>query len=197
MSTPVLHLLAGPNGAGKTTFYEQIIAPATLLPFINADRIAAQRWPGEELQHGYDASQEAALLRERCIAVGTSFVTETVFSHPSKVDMLRLASGAGYQVALHVVLVPVELSVARVGLRVDAGGHDVPEEKIRARYERLWDHVVSAVALADSSRFYDNTNGKNPYRLVARYEHGRPVVPAEWPVWTPPALLALPVTLPG
>ena len=60
MSTPVLHLLAGPNGSGKTTFYEQVVAPATHLPFVNADHIAADRWPGEELQHGHEASRHAA-----------------------------------------------------------------------------------------------------------------------------------------
>lgn len=192
MSTPVLHLLAGPNGAGKTTFFEQVLGPATSLPFINADHIAAQRWPGEVLQHGYDASQEAALLREQCVASKASFVTETVFSHPSKLEMVRAASAAGYQVTLHVVLVPVDLSVARVRLRVDAGGHDVSDEKIRARYERLWDHVVVAVALADSARFYDNTNAEHPYRLVAHYDHGQSVVPPAWPSWTPQSLLALP-----
>lgn len=192
MSTPVLHLLAGPNGSGKTAFYEHVLAPVTHLPFINADRIAAERWPGDELRHGYDASQEAASLRERRIADRTSFVTETVFSHPSKVDLVRAAAAAGYQVTLHAVMVPVDLSVARVRLRAQAGGHDVPDEKIRARHERLWSHVVDAVALADAAWFYDNTTAEHPYRVVARYEHDQPVVPPAWPPWTPPALLALP-----
>lgn len=192
MSTPVLHLLAGPNGSGKTTFYEQVLAPATHLPFVNADRIAAERWPGEEVQHGYDAAQEAALLRERCIADGVSFVTATVFSHPSKVDLVRAAADARYQITLHVMLVPVELAVVRVGLRVDAGGHAVPDEKIRARYARLWGHVAGALSLADTARFYDNSNAEHPYRVVARYEHGQPVAAAAWPTWTPPELTTLP-----
>ena len=48
----------------------------------------------------------------------TSFVTETVFSHPSKVDLVRAAAAAGYQVTLHVVMVPVDLSVARERLEL-------------------------------------------------------------------------------
>jgi predicted ABC-type ATPase len=188
VSTPVLHLLAGPNGAGKTTFYERVLGPATLLPFVNADRIAAERWPGEEMRHGYDAAREAARLRDEHIARRTSFVTETVFSHESKVELARAAGAAGFQVTLHAILVPVALSVARVSLRAEAGGHDVPEEKIRGRYERLWTHVVAALEVVDSAHFYDNTNAEHPFRVVARYEHGRPVIPADWPTWAPQEL---------
>ncbi|HVS66979.1 MAG TPA: hypothetical protein VHE56_00395 [Mycobacteriales bacterium] len=43
-----------------------------------------------------------------------------------------------------------------------------------------------------AASFYDNANAEHPYRVVARYEHGRPAVPAAWPRWTPPKLLALP-----
>lgn len=191
MTTPVLHLLVGPNGSGKTTFYDHVLAPATHLPFVNADEIAKLRWPGEELSRGYEAAAAAAQLRDEYLAAGTSFVTETVFSHPSKLELLRAAADAHYQITLHVMLIPVELAVVRVVLRVETGGHDVPEEKIRARHARLWDHVVEAVAIADAVRFYDNSNAEHPYRLVARYDHGEPVGPVEWPAWAPTALRAL------
>lgn len=192
MTTSVLHLLAGPNGSGKTTFYERVIAPATRLPFINADEIAKLRWPGEELLHGHDAAEVAAQVRADYLAAGTSFATETVFSHPSKVDMLRAAAAASYQVTLHVMMIPVELAVARVALRVDAGGHDVPEDKIRARYDRLWRHIVEAVAVADGSKFYDNSNAEHAYRIIGRYDHGQPTGSVDWPSWAPATLQALP-----
>ena len=55
-----LDLLVGPNGAGKTTFFERIIAPDRPgLPFVNADRIAAARFPGEEVERAYDAARIA------------------------------------------------------------------------------------------------------------------------------------------
>ncbi|HVU60190.1 MAG TPA: AAA family ATPase [Mycobacteriales bacterium] len=192
MTTPVLHLIAGPNGSGKSTFYDRVIAPATHLPFVNADEIAKLRWPGEELAHGYEAAEVAAKLREHYLSAGTSFAAETVFSHPSKIDLLRAASEAHYQVTLHVMLIPVELAVVRVALRVQAGGHDVPEQKIRARYDRLWHHIVEAVVGADTTRFYDNSDAEHPYRVVARYDHGRSAGPADWPTWTPEALHSLP-----
>lgn len=188
MSTPVLHLLAGPNGAGKTTFVERILAPVTGLPFINADVIAAQTWPGAEAEHAYEASRAAARRRQELLHERVSFISETVFSHPSKVELVRQATACGYLVRLHVVLVPVELSVARVAERVVRGGHDVPETKIRERHARLWTCVAQAREDADRTVFYDNSVAAQPFREVARYVEGRPMGTPGWPRWAPDEL---------
>jgi predicted ABC-type ATPase len=191
VSDPVLHVLAGPNGAGKTTLYERVIGPATSLRFVNADRMAAERWPGAELEHGYEASLLAAQERERLLAERRSFVTETVFSHPSKVELLSAASRAGYMVTLHVVLIPAELAVLRVSERVRRGGHDVPTAKVLERWQRLWAHVAMAAPGADEVFVYDNSNASRPFQLVAHLRDGRPVGAAAWPGWAPPELRAL------
>jgi predicted ABC-type ATPase len=185
---PVLHLVAGPNGAGKTTLATRVLVPVTRLPFVNADLIAADRWPEAPADHAYDASRAAARLRSELIAGQTSFITETVFSHPSKVDLVRSAHDAGYLVTLHVVVVPEELTVARVRDRVRRGGHEVPEDKVRERYRRLWGLVAEARALADHTVVYDNSVAATPLRLVARYERGRLVGAAGWPPWAPAEL---------
>jgi predicted ABC-type ATPase len=188
VSDPVLHLLAGPNGAGKSTFYEEVLGPVTGLPFINADQIAAQRWPGHELERAYEASEVAAQERELAVRRRMSFATETVFSHPSKLDLLRAARESGYRVTLHVILIPESLAVARVRQRVLAGGHDVPEEKIRARYSRLWAHLHEAVRVADEAFVYDNSRAAEPYRRVAELMQGRLIRQPDWPPWTPAEL---------
>jgi len=100
VSDPVLHLIAGPKGAGKSTFYDEVLRPATHLEFINADIIAALRWPGAETEHGYEAAQLAASDRSERIQNRRSFATETVFSHKSKVDLLKEATHASYRVTL-------------------------------------------------------------------------------------------------
>jgi len=192
VSTPVLHLLAGPNGAGKSTFVERILVPSTGLPFVNADVIAAREWPGEESEHAYDASRQATAERRNLMSGRASFVTETVFSHPSKVDLVRHASSLGYLIYLHVILVPVEVGVARVSERVRRGGHQVPEEKIRQRHARLWHLVVRARDDADRTVFYDNSRAATPFREVARFEGGRLVGTPHWPEWTPSELKAPP-----
>jgi predicted ABC-type ATPase len=190
VSTPVLHLLAGPNGSGKSTFAAQVLGPITHLPFVNADEIARERWPGHEEAHAYDASTAAAHARSQAIAAGRSFITETVFSHPSKVDLVEQGLRAGYLVELHVMLVPEDLAVARVAHRVALGGHTVPEAKVRERYRRLWWLIARARRIADRATFYDNTTATTPFRPVAVFERGRPVGTPAWPSWTPAEVTA-------
>jgi len=187
-SSPDLYLLAGPNGAGKTTFYERVLS-ATGLDFINADRIAALRWPGDEVARAYDAAAEAAAVRERYLADRRSFITESVFSHPSKVELVRQAVEAGYRVHLRVLIVPVDLSVARVEQRVVEGGHEVPEAKIRQRHQRLWTHVADAVDASYETRVYDSSgqSGKD-FVEVARYQYGTLLGDTHWPTWAPTEL---------
>lgn len=182
---PILHLLAGCNGAGKTTLYERVIGPATGLPFINADLIARQMFPGDEERQAYEAARLAAQARAAALQRRTSFVTETVFSHPSKVELVREAVALGYVVTLHVVMVPEELAVVRARLRHEQGGHAVPEAKLRARYQRLWSIVAEAMAIADEALVYDNTRARRPFRIVARYRDGAAVGTPDWPAWSP------------
>lgn len=187
---PVLHLLAGPNGAGKSTFYARVLAPVTHLPFVNADEIAHARWPGAESHHAYDASRAAADQRAAYLASGESFVTETVFSHESKVRLVESATSANYLVTLHIVAIPVDLAVARVSNRVELGGHSVPEAKVRERYDRLWPLVRSAVEIVDHAVLYDNSSARTPFRTVARFDRGQLVGQGAWPAWIPAAFTA-------
>lgn len=188
---PVLHLVVGSNGAGKTTLHDLVLGPCTGLEFVNADVIAAQRWPGEELTRSYDAARLAGARREELIGRRGSFIAETVFSHPSKLELVTAAVDAGYLVGLHVVCVPVELSVERVAHRVSRGGHDVPEGKIRARHDRLWAFVAECVPLAARVRVYDNTSARCPFAVMAEFDAGTVVTDPCWAPWTPAGLTAL------
>jgi predicted ABC-type ATPase len=191
MADPVLLLIAGPNGAGKSTLYDRVIGPVSQLEFVNADVIAAREWPDDAAAHAYDASRRAAERRDELLAARTSFVTETVFSHQSKVDLVKAAAEAGYLVTLHVVLVPEDLAVARVTNRVENDGHDVPEEKVRSRYARLWSLVAEAIALVDEATVCDNSSASEPFRVVGSFNRGVAVSKPAWPRWTPKELRAV------
>ena len=183
-----LDIVVGPNGAGKSTFVELTLAP--LLPrsvFVNADQIAGQRWPDDAAAHSYEAARVAADTRARLIELRRSFIAETVFSHPSKLDLIDTAHAADYTVVLHVLLISEELAVQRVRHRASAGGHDVPEDKIRQRYQRLWALVATAIARSDSATVYDNSTLKGP-RIVAEINGGYVVGSPMWPAWTPDEL---------
>ncbi len=183
-----LDLVVGPNGAGKSTFVEFTLAP--LLPgsaFVNADEIAKHRWPADPGAHAYEAARLAAETRARLIELRRSLIAETVFSHPSKLDLIYTAHAAAYTVVFHVLLIPEDLAVQRVRCRVVAGGHDVPEDKIRERFQRLWMLVVSAIGSCDSATVFDNSALKGP-RIVAQMSGGRLIGAARWPAWAPQEL---------
>lgn len=183
-----LDLVVGSNGAGKSTFVELTLAPLLLASvFVNADVIARERWPADAERHSYDAAEIAAGTRSALIRARRPFIAETVFSHPSKLDLIREARAADYYVALHVLVIPADLAVERVARRALAGGHDVPEQKIRERYGRLWTLVASAIDLADETTVYDNSRSRGP-RVIARMSGGLLVGVAEWHDWTPSAL---------
>ena len=190
MPSPVLHIIAGPNGAGKTTLYERMLEHQNV-PFVNSDLIAAQRWPHEVQERAYDAAQLAQRQRDVLIQSEISFATETVFSHESKVDLVRHALATDYVITLHVVIVPEDLAVQRVADRVLDGGHDVPEGKIRERHRRLWAHIGEAVLLAAEAHVYDNSSPENPFRPVAHFKNGQASGVPHWPAWAPADLVRL------
>ncbi|HEY3997436.1 MAG TPA: zeta toxin family protein, partial [Candidatus Xenobia bacterium] len=145
-------MVAGPNGAGKTTFYESYLS-RTGLRFVNADRLA--------LEFEVDACLAAKLasrLRLALLESGQSFVLETVFSDPAgdKVAFLTKAVDVGYQVVLCFVGVSSwHMSEQRVDMRVSQGGHDVPADKLEARFPRTLKNLRRSVVELPYVLVYD------------------------------------------
>jgi predicted ABC-type ATPase len=62
----------------------------------------------------------------------------------------------------------VDLAIARVAQRVQAGGHDIPEATIRHRYyQGLRNFFEIYVPLADRWRLLDNSGAEGP-RVIER-----------------------------
>jgi predicted ABC-type ATPase len=167
-------LLAGPNGAGKSTLYETRIAPSLLAPFVNADLIQRDELGDASPEAAYRAARIAADRRRDYLAGGKSFATETVFSHPSKLDLVRQAKARGFAVLLyHIGVATADLSVARVRGRVGEGGHPVPERKIRDRYLRQGPLVREAMLLSDRGQVFDNSRLNTPPERVIGFVAGK------------------------
>ena len=173
----VLIFLAGSNGAGKSTFFDTYLANLGL-PFVNADRLA-RALKDADPKAGPDAIDrrafaEADKLRSAFIEADLAFCTETVFTAGAKLSFLRTARQRGFTVFLVFIgLESAALSVARVVQRVRAGGHDVPENKLRGRFPRTLKNLETAIPLADESFLFDNSSSDMPFRLVALYARGR------------------------
>jgi predicted ABC-type ATPase len=176
---PVLVFLAGSNGAGKSTFYKDYHQPLGL-PFINADEIARvlrdASLPGGTEDLNRIAFEKAEELRLSMLAGRLSFCTETVFSDPhgAKLEFLRKAGASGYAVFLVFIgLSDPELSLARVMQRVEGGGHDIPDDKVRGRYPRTLANLRAAVPVVDEAFLFDNSSDREPFHLVAVYSGGQ------------------------
>jgi predicted ABC-type ATPase len=183
---PVMVALAGPNGAGKTTFYHAHLQPAGLR-LVNGDVIA------RELNiDPYKAAEVAASIRRELVGLRESFVFETVFSDPvgDKLSFLKQGSRAGYTALLCFIGTSgPEVSEERVAMRVSQGGHDVPKEKLIARYPRILSNLQTAVRELPHVWIFDNSDLRRPFRLIARCEDGQ-IIKLQRPIppWLRPLL---------
>lgn len=168
-SRPLIVAIAGPNGAGKSTFYETFLSQ-TGLYLVNADQIA--RSLGVE---AYEASHMAERFCAELVTQQESFVWETVLSDPvgAKISFLVDAHERGYTVLLCFIgLDSAAVSDERVAMRVLQGGHDVPPDKVVARYPRSLTNLKRAIATLKLVWVYDNSDLVNPFRKVAEFEDG-------------------------
>ena len=183
---PVIVAIAGPNGAGKTTFYHTHVKAAGLR-FINADVLAH-----EVDLDPYAAARVADALRREIVKQRESFVFETVFSDPlgDKLAFLKAVAESGYTVILcYIGVASPDISEERVCMRVSQGGHDVPTEKLRARFPRTLKNLFAATRELPHVLVFDNNDLNAPFRKVAVFEQGRLVDFAEpSPEWLQPLL---------
>lgn len=171
---PTMIVLAGPNGAGKSTLYQTRVAPSFAGTFINADIIQRDELQAPSPTSSYEAAEIASSRRADHLARGRDFVTETVFSHPSKLALIDEAHDCGFTViVMHVGVDTPDLSVARVGTRVEEGGHIVPEDKIRARYARGAPLIRAAILKADRGMVFDNSRLNQPPSHSLTFAKGR------------------------
>lgn len=181
---PIIVVIAGSNGAGKTTFYHAQLA-AVPLRFVNADDMAREL----ELE-SREAAGLADELRQALVDLGESFVFETVFSDPigHKVAFLLGAIARGYTVVLCFIGIPsAEVSDERVVMRVLQGGHDVPPDKIVARYPRTLANLQRAIQALPHVLVFDNSDLGRPFQQVAEFRDGAPVSIADpVPAWLAP-----------
>lgn len=110
-------------------------------------------------------------IRLEFLSLKISFTFETVMSHISKVDFLKEAQKHGFKTYLYyVATVDPEINIGRVHYRVQAGGHPVPEEKIRERYYRSLDLLMAAIEASDRAYIFDNSSHGEKAAFIAEIE---------------------------
>jgi len=113
----------------------------------------------------------ADFLRKKFLQEKKKFSFETVFSHPSKLDIMREAANNGYKVYLYFVSTETPaINVYRVALRKSRGGHDVPKDKIESRYYRSLDLLYEASQIAYQAFFWDNSTEGKDAKMFAHFK---------------------------
>lgn len=156
---PEVIVFAGPNGSGKSTITQMAKIGGT---YINADDIKRTT-----LCTDLEAAVKAEELREHMIKNKKDFTFETVLSTDRNLLLLQKAKEQGYFVrGIYVLTSNVNINVARVQAREALGGHGVPEDKIRSRYDKALALVPKLVEICDILHIYDNT--KEPFRIFKK-----------------------------
>jgi len=178
---PNLFVIAGPNGAGKSTSAPELLTGARRVDeFVNADVIASERGVSDIEAGRITLRRLAELAKE-----SRDMAFETTLASQLLLPRIRAMQQTGYLFHLVFFWIPdADLAVQRVAARVRSGGHAIPEEVIRRRYERGLVNFFNAYApAADSWILVDNT-GWPPPRRIAWRNVGDRIYVGDNPAWT-------------
>lgn len=162
----VIFVLAGVNGAGKSSLGGAILR-AFGLEYFNPDE-AAKRLRETMKSASLDeanalAWQEGKMRLEFAIESSSSFAFESTLGGNTIPRLLREAAVAGLSVVVWFVgLSAPEQHIARVRARVASGGHDIPEEMIRHRWDSSRRNLIALMPFLAELRVFDNSQEGNP-----------------------------------
>ena len=159
MPRPVLFVLAGVNGAGKSSIGGHLLKQAGATWF-NPDTFA------REIVAATQCSQEAANAEawaegvrrlDAAIAARQSYAIETTLGGRTIPEKILAATRTHDVLVWFCGLASPDLHISRVRARVAAGGHDIPEEKIRERWPRAMLNLIALMPHLAHLQVYDNT----------------------------------------
>jgi predicted ABC-type ATPase len=195
---PTITVLAGTNGAGKSSIGGAQL-DAARAPFYNPDvetRELLRANPGLSA----DAANARAWLRGKDLLVAAiaekhNFNFETTLGGATITSLLAKAHGNGLRVRMwYCGLRDVEMHIARVRARVARGGHDIPEVKIRERFDASRRNLCTLIPSLDELLMYDNSveadllKGKAPKPAhILHYKDGGVIyMTKNMPEWAKP-----------
>lgn len=151
----VLVLVVGANGSGKSTFIANWFTLSNpKMQYVNADLMLVNSGVG----NAYTTMEKTIDYVYDLINNNKSFIYETVFSHLSKLEIANYAKNKGYKIiAVYVKTNDVNININRVAKRVSQGGHNVSEDKIISRFNRVIENVKKLKKISDEFYEFDNS----------------------------------------
>ena len=186
MSRPVLYVLAGVNGAGKSSIGGHLLERDGLTWF-NPDKFARELKTAtgcdQETANAH-AWQEGMRRLDHAVANDLNYAFETTLGGRTVTAKILGATQTHDVLIWFCGLSSPELHIKRVKARVAAGGHPIPEAKIRERYPLAQLNLIKLMSRVAHIKVYDNSteaaaDGIVPDPLlVLEMEQGRVVSPA-------------------
>lgn len=181
---PDVIVIAGPNGAGKST-----LAPALLrdtfgiLEFVNADTIAEGLSAFAPEDASFDAGRVMLGRLHELAEARRDFAFETTLASRFYASWLQKLKAEGYRVSvIFLWLGTVETAIERVNERVRLGGHSIPEETIRRRFDRgIGNFFELYLQVADAWRVFDAAS--EAPKEIARYTEGEGEIVFDHDLW--------------
>jgi predicted ABC-type ATPase len=169
MDQPNVIILAGPNGAGKSTMSEALFrANLQQGHFINADTIARGLSAFRSEEMAFEAGRMMLGHMKKLAGQRANFAFETTLATKSFAPWIGELKDQGYVFHLIFLWLPsADEAVRRVHHRKTTGGHFVPEETVRRRYQRGLDNFFALYQpLANSWQFFNNSLPTTPVLLA-------------------------------
>ena len=149
-------IIAGADGTGKSSLCGVLEGQNVLLGhIIDADAIAKEN-DFDNIKAGKKAIEEI----NYCLENNLSFTQETTLAGYRTVRTIKQARKQGYYITMYYVgLSSMEESIDRITNRVRKGGHNIPIDDVKRRYEKRISSLSRVIPLCDEVIFYDNENG--------------------------------------
>lgn len=201
---PVLFVLAGVNGAGKSSVGGHLLERQGM-PWFNPDTFARELMAStgcDQRTANVAAWHEGVRRLDEAIAKRCSFAIETTLGGHTMPAKIAKAARTHDVLMWFCGLDSDDHHVARVRARVAAGGHDIPEAKIRERYPAALTNLIALLPKIARLQVYDNSTDAAPGEpipdpvRVAEVLKGKLAWPADaadlakTPGWARPVLAA-------
>lgn len=135
---PDVIVIAEPKGAGKSTLAPHLLRDALgIVEYVNADTIAQGLSAFAPETVAFEAGRVMLRRLNELAKERKDFAFETTLATRFYTKWLAKRQSEGYYIHLVFLwLSSPELAIGRVAERVRIGGHNIPEETIRRRYDR-------------------------------------------------------------